>query len=115
MSGSSKLRDLTVHRCSRSCSPTKKSPQYRNTVLKPANIHVDVVHEIPPRIEALLPNGLRDLLNDSSTVPLPMTHTHTEDADEYNSSRAGEVYWLSTLYRNECRELARKTGSEPDY
>ncbi|KAF2627859.1 hypothetical protein BU25DRAFT_458258 [Macroventuria anomochaeta] len=65
--------------------------------------------------------GLRDLLNRPPTVPLTITHTHTEDTDEYNGSRArtggsaNEVNEPAALYRDEYRELARKTGSEPEY
>ncbi|KAF2624875.1 hypothetical protein BU25DRAFT_347015 [Macroventuria anomochaeta] len=121
MSDSSRLRNMKMQRRSRSCSPTKKSSQYRNTVLKPANIIVDGDHDLPPNIEALLPEGLRDLLDRPQIAPLTNNHTHNEPADEHNGSRAwaagsaSEVNQLAVVYRDECRELARKTGSEPEY
>jgi hypothetical protein len=120
MSDSSQLRQ----RRPRSCSPTKKSPQYRNTVLKPANILVEIDHTLPPDIEALLPRGLRSILD----PPAAVTPTHAEpDANSvtnresteasYNRARelADTVSQIADVYCDECRELARKPGSEPEY
>jgi hypothetical protein len=121
MSDSSRLRQ----RRPRSCSPTKKSPQYRNTVLKPTNILVDVDHTLPPDVEALLPHGLRDILDPPAAAA---TRTYAEhDADSVTNrepteacrNRARElaetVSQIADVYRDECRELARKPGSEPEY
>ena len=120
MSDSSRLRDLKTQRRSRSCSPTKKGPQYRNTVLKPANILLDVVHDLPPDIEALLPRGLRDILDPTRPAPHPIIDTLAADVDGDNGSKdrarlADEVNHIADVYQDECRELARKTDSEPEY
>ncbi|KAF2727500.1 hypothetical protein EJ04DRAFT_137056 [Polyplosphaeria fusca] len=75
MSEGSRLRNIkTQQRRPRFCSPTKKSPQYRNTVLKPANILVDVVHVLPPDVESLLPFDLRDVLDPPSPVSKHTCH-----------------------------------------
>ncbi|KAF2241907.1 hypothetical protein BU26DRAFT_525017 [Trematosphaeria pertusa] len=129
MSESSRLRDMkTAQRARpRSCSPTKKSSQYRNIVLKPANILVDVIHVLPPDVEALLPSDLRDILDPPSHAPpsSPRTHadaataTHNENAEEENNARTREladrVRELAAVYLFECRLLAGKPGSEPEY
>ncbi|KAH8726947.1 hypothetical protein GQ44DRAFT_758483 [Phaeosphaeriaceae sp. PMI808] len=91
MSESSSLRSRK--RNARSCSP-----EYRNTVLKPANILIDVTHSLPPEIEALLPSDLRDILG----APSPFLLTRVGDT-------VAKVYW------KECCELAQKPGSEPEY
>lgn len=124
MSESSRLRDIKMQRRPRSCSPNKKSSQYRNIVLKPANIFVDVVHTLPPDIEALLPIGLRDILDRSTSTPSsaaihPGTSATTCEENGEKSAQAREladkVSQLAALYRDECRELAGKPGSEPEY
>ena len=52
----SRLRKFeTQQRRPRCCRLTKKSPQFHNTVLKYANILVNVTHYLPPHIQALLP------------------------------------------------------------
>ncbi|KAF1943260.1 hypothetical protein EJ02DRAFT_433376 [Clathrospora elynae] len=120
MSENSRLRQ----RRPRSYSPTKKSPQYRNTVLKPANILVDVNHTLPPDVEALLPPGLRDILD----PPTAATHTHAQpdagsvtnrEPTEASRNRAREladtISQIADVYRDECRELASKPGSESEY
>ncbi|KAK7189314.1 hypothetical protein PSPO01_04901 [Paraphaeosphaeria sporulosa] len=75
--------------------------QYRNTVLKPANIVIDVDHDLPPDIEALLLEDLRDIFDRPRLAPPTDNRTHGGTRSEDNT--------------NECRELARKTGSEPEY
>jgi hypothetical protein len=71
-----------------------------------ANILVDVVHELPPGIEALLPKSLRHLLSRLPMFPLTNTHPHTGDLAEYNSNRArvagsaNGVHELTALYRD---------------
>ena len=111
----------TQQRRSRSCSPTKESPQYRNTVLKRANILVDVVHILPPDIETLLPFDLRDILDPS---PLDRTRTDSntstlEEKGRENNTQARQpvekIRQLAAVYRDESRELAGKPGSEPGY
>lgn len=116
MSDSSRLRNKKTQIRSRSCSPNKKSSQYRNTVLKPTKIFVDVVHTLPPDIEALLPSGLRNLLDLPHSLPTSVT-TNTEDSEKSAWTRelAENVRQLAAVYRDECRELAGKPGSEPEY
>ncbi|KAF2732463.1 hypothetical protein EJ04DRAFT_525271 [Polyplosphaeria fusca] len=108
MSESSRLQNIkTQQRRPRSCSPTKKSPQYRNTVLKPANILVDVVHVLPPDIESLLPFDLRNILDPPSLVSKHTCHNAGELAER--------IRQLAAVYRDESRELAGIPGSEPEY
>jgi hypothetical protein len=127
MSESSRLRDVKMQqRRPRSCSPTKKSPQYRSTVLRPANILVDATHSLPPAIEALLPCGLRDILDPPPPAPPSAARAHVgigtiahQDNDDETDTRtkelADKVSQLAAVYRDECRELAGKPGSEPEY
>jgi len=118
MSDSSRLRDMKERRQrSRSSSPTKKSPQYRNTVLKPANILIDVIHDLSPDIEALLPHELRDIFNPPPPTPPSAPHTHvpTGSAHEHTEGSNATAKELAAIYRDECRELAGKPGSEPEY
>jgi hypothetical protein len=84
-------------------------------VLKPANVRIDVDHDLPPDIEALLPDGLRDILD----RPRCLAHNETAEDDLESASSAfgltSIVDQLAAVYRDECRELAKKTGSEPEY
>ncbi|KAF2024855.1 hypothetical protein EK21DRAFT_93737 [Setomelanomma holmii] len=121
MSDSSRLRQLKTARRSRSCSPTKKSSQYRSVVLKPVGILVDVIHNLPPDIEALLPRGLRDVLDRRAPL-LATAYTQLEDtSDKFDGSYAwtrelaDKVSQIASVYRHECCELAEKPGSEPEY
>lgn len=59
-------------------------------MLKPANIVVDVDHVLPPDIEALLPKGLRDLLDCLRIAPLTSTYMHTEVTAGYNGTTTGK-------------------------
>ena len=112
------LRDRKTQQ--RRMRSTKKSPQYRNTVLKLANILVDVVHRLPPEIEALLPGHLRAVLD-----PLPAAHlpaqsdstiaTSGGNTEERDGGTKELIVQLAAVYRDECRELAGKPGSEPEY
>jgi hypothetical protein len=99
MSDSSRRRE----RRHRSCSPIKKSEQYRSTVLKPSNIFVDTAHSLPPEIEVLLPQGLRGILN------------HVLPPAGILANIDNKVIELATVYRDECRELSKIPGSEPEY
>ncbi|KAF2016865.1 hypothetical protein BU24DRAFT_419917 [Aaosphaeria arxii CBS 175.79] len=111
MSESSRRREK---RQARSCSPTKKGSQYRNTVLKPANVLVDVIHDLPSDIEALLPDDLRDILD----LRPPGTDKTTQDNTEFGGREtelADKISELVAVYRDECRKLATKPGSEPEY
>lgn len=116
----------TQQRRPRSCSPAKKSPQYRNTVLKPANILVDIIHSLPPDIEALLARHLRDTLDPPPPAPpsAACTHaktnitTHKENNEESNAKArelADNISQLAAVYRDECRELVGNPGSKPKY
>ncbi|KAF1999696.1 hypothetical protein P154DRAFT_523032 [Amniculicola lignicola CBS 123094] len=105
-SESSRFRDVKAKiRRPRSCSPTKKSSQYRNTLLKPARIRVDVVHNIPANVAALLPHRLR---ND---IPDTIDTLHEEGNDDVSP----DLDAIANNYLEECRELAGKPGSEPAY
>ena len=57
-------------------------------VLKPVNILVDVVHNVPPDSEVLLSRCLRDIL-DRPAPPIAIAHTHPENTvEESDGSRA---------------------------
>ncbi|KAH7111791.1 hypothetical protein B0J11DRAFT_585728 [Dendryphion nanum] len=97
MSESSRLRDLkTQQRRPRSCSPTKKSPQYRNTILKPANILVDTIRVLPPDIEALLPCGLRELLDLNPPIRPPPTRMPKSIRRTFSANCSDKI-WRASL------------------
>lgn len=115
------MSDMKTQTRSRSSSPTKKDTQYRDNVLRPAGILIDVIHNLPPEIEALLPCGLRDILDPPSAAhPHAGTDTATpeesnEESDTGAKELADKVSQVAPVYRDKCRELARKLGSEPEY
>jgi hypothetical protein len=53
-------------------------------VLKPANVRIDVDHDLPPDIEALLPDGLCDILD----CPRCLAHNETAEDDLESASSA---------------------------
>lgn len=116
ISNRSTRREMETQRRSRTCSPNGKSSEYRNTVLKPTNILVDVVHTLPPEIEAILPSGLRDLLDPPHGLPSSVSSI-VENTETTSPKKEIDdiVSQLAAVYRDECRELARKPGSEFEY
>jgi hypothetical protein len=86
------------------------------------NILVDVLHNLPPDIEAILPVGLRDILDLPPPTPISTIHNNAATAtntDKETQVQANEVAdrvsQIAEMYRDECRELAAKPGTEPEY
>ena len=96
--------------CARVDSETKhdtKGSQYRGTVLRRTSILVDVVHTLPPEIEALLPSSSYDPLDSPHTLPSSAA-SYAENAEESarTSTLADSVSQLAAVRRKECRKLA---------
>lgn len=85
--------------------PTCDVRQHSRKVEK-LGIYLGAYHDLSLDIEALLSEGLRDILDRPRTASLTVSLA---------AGLASAVDQLATLYRDECREMARKTGSEPEY
>jgi len=73
---------------------------------------------LPPDIEALLPRGLRNILDPPLPAPPSAAHTHAETStthEEDNEEGNARGKGTGGCYRDECRGLAGKPGYGTEY